>query len=218
MSEALISDHRSLTWEATKLLPSGKACDWRRSASAVEAPALPIVQPGQLWFVELPSAGPALSPLEYRALTTANVVIYDRVLAQTVARFLPLGGYAEPAAPSDGVHDAAAERCLHFARDGWSVARLIVPGVLSERERVEKIRRLSARVLNSEGPVDRQVLVFANAGAGRYAKGAAELDELAEIVETGGVEQSPTLTIVFDAIDTAPTPHFLVASANGLAG
>ena len=72
-----------------------------RSARAVGSMELPAVQPGQLWCVELPSE-PTFSQLEYRALTTANVVIYDRVLAPTVARFLPIRGYAEPAAPSGG--------------------------------------------------------------------------------------------------------------------
>ena len=59
--------------------------------------------------------------IEYRALTTANLVIYDRPLAKTLATILPLGGYAEPAASIDQSQDRPLERCLSFAQDGWSV-------------------------------------------------------------------------------------------------
>ena len=46
----------------------------------------------------------------------------------------------------------------------------------------------------------------------------AELDQLGGIVDAWRFSRSPTLTIVFGAIDTGSAPRFSVASANGLAG
>src|SRR5690349_18134531 len=101
--------------------------DESRAAATLGLSELPLMQPGQLWWVELPTRGPELAPFEYRALSTANVLVYDRALASTVARHLPLGSYAEPAALDHGRLNLASERCLRFARDGWSVARLLQP-------------------------------------------------------------------------------------------
>ena len=87
---------------ATRLRLLGvNACDRHWSVRAVEQTATPAVEPGQLWFIELPGTKADLSVIEYRALTTANLVIYDRPLAKTLATILPLGGYAEPAASID---------------------------------------------------------------------------------------------------------------------
>src|SRR6266851_5307684 len=170
MSAVLISDLASSLWEPAPYVEKFPIV--KGSGQPTGKRALPTVQPGQLWFVELPAAELELSPLEYRALTTANVVIYDRSLAPTVARFLPLGGYAEPAAPSDGASDATWERCLRFARDGWSVARLVDPRVKSV---ADKIGLLSERLLTPKAPADLPVLVFANAGGGAYQKSEARL-------------------------------------------
>lgn len=218
MSEALTIRRAPLPFAPIPRFPSGETCEECRSVLPIEALALPTVKPGQLWFVELPPTVLTLSPLEYRALTTANVVMYDRALAQAVAEVLPLGGYAEPATASDAAFDMPGERSRRFARDGWSVVRLVDPRVLSGRQRVEKIRRLSDQVLTGEGRAELPILVFANAGEGRYTTNAADLDELAEMIDTGGFGQSPTLTAIFDVIDSAAAPRFSVASANGLAG
>jgi hypothetical protein len=178
---------------------------------------LPTVQPGQLWLVELPATAPHFSPLEHQALTSANVVIYDRALAPTVARLLPLGGYAEPAVP--GERASAWERCLGFARDGWSVVRLVdprvEPGGLPGRERTHRICRLSERWLGVERLAGFPVLIFANTGCGAYERSEAALDGL---INHQSFEQTRTLTLIFRAIDTAAAPRFRVASANGLAG
>jgi hypothetical protein len=204
MSETLISEHGLSLWERTRLFPRHA----NRAASATAPKALPEVRPGQLWYVELPSTEPAVSPLEYRALTTANVVVYDRVLEPAVASSLPLGAYAEPTPP----HDGAIERCLSFARDGWSVARLVDPG----GERVV-IRQLSGGLLKFEASAALAVSVFANTD-GSYEKIAAELDELGEVIEARSFGQPVTLTIIFTGIDAGTAPRFVVASANGLAG
>jgi hypothetical protein len=176
---------------------------------AAGAAELPTVRPGQLWYVELPAKEPAFSPLEYQVLTTANVVIYDRALAPTVAGFLPIGGYAEPA-PSDG---AALGRCLRFAHDGWSVARLVDPS----RGRAGMIRQLTERLLRVKAPTALPVLVFANDG-GRYEKSEIEIDELGDVIEARSFHQLVNLTIIFSGIDAEAAPRFTVASANGLAG
>ncbi len=217
MSEVLTSRYAPASIVSIRQFPSGKASDGRGSAIPVEAPALPKLEPGQLWFIELPPTAPALSPLEYRALMTANVVVYDRALASVVAGVLPLGGYGEPAAISDAALALAGERCRRFARDGWSVVRLVDPRVLSGRQRVEKIQQLAGRLLTAEG-AKLPILVFANEGDGRYTTGAADLGEFAELIDTGGLGQSPTLTVIFASTDTAATPRVSVAAANGLAG
>src|SRR5205823_7060799 len=66
----------------------------------------------------------ALSELDRDALTSANVVIYDRALAGVVADVLPLGGYAEPLSFScQAAGRALSPRALQFAADGWSVVQ-----------------------------------------------------------------------------------------------
>ena len=193
-----------------------------RASRAVEPMALPTVRPGQLWFIELPATGAHLDPLEYQVLTSVNVVIYDRALARTVASVLPLGGYAEPAPPIDDAADQALERCLRFAQDGWSVARLVdprvKPGESSGRGRADRIRHLSERLLARKGSANSPISVFANAGGGAYEKIEVELGELHDVLDVRGAEQAVTLRIVFGAMDTGALSRFSIASANGLAG
>jgi hypothetical protein len=179
---------------------------------------LPVMRPGQLWLVEFPATAPEVAPLEYRALSDANVVIYDRALAATVARLLPLGGYAEPAASIDGRCDAGAERCFHFVRDGWSVARLFYPGPLSGRDRLDKIRQLSHRLLTIQTPADLPVQIFVSRGEGRYEKTETQLSRLDAIIAADASVRSSTFTIVLDVTDTGGAPRSCIASANGLAG
>lgn len=81
---------------------------------------LPAVAAGELWLIALADANAALPAPERAALTRANVIIYDRRLADVVAAVMPLGGYAEPT-DGDGL-----TRSLQFIRDGWSVVRLVL--------------------------------------------------------------------------------------------
>jgi hypothetical protein len=198
MTETSIIEPGSSLWTPARL-PGRQARRDSRSTRLLTWPALPEVRPGQLWLAALPSTGPELALFEYRVLTTANVIIYDRGLASPVARFLPLGGYAEPAAPN-----AAWERCLRFARDGWSVARLVQPG--------GEFRHLSELALSPEMPGDRRVAVFANRGGGVYENSEARLDDLVYF------DRSSILTVVCETIGGAAAPHLSVASTNGLAG
>jgi len=167
------------------------------------------VRPGELWYVQFPSRQPRLSPLEYSALTTANAVIYDRALAPIVAKWLPIGGYAELGAP----RDRAAERCLRFTSDGWSVARLVDP----QSDWVDDLRHLSARLLRVPASAASSVSVIVNAG-GSYQKIEVELPELGDISRVFGSGEPVAITIIIDGLETGTAPHFVVASANGLAG
>jgi hypothetical protein len=176
------------------------------------------MRPGQLWLVELPATAPEVAPLEYRALSNANVVIYDRALAPTVARFLPLGGYAEPVSWSDGQSGTGSERCVHFVREDWSVARLLHPGFQLFRERLDKIRQLSHSLLTSDIPGDLPVQIFVSTAPGRYERNETQLHRLDAIVGAYAPVRSSMFTIVLDVTDTGGAPHFSVASANGLAG
>jgi hypothetical protein len=212
MSEALIRETGSLLSELTELPVSTNGWSPYRSQTAGECPKLPTLQAGQLWYVELPSTEFAFSPLEYQALTTANLVIYDRALATTVARLMPIGGYAEPATPRGDASDGF-DRCIRFARDGWSVARLVHPG----RRRVDMVRQLTERLLRVAAPAALSASIFANTGSG-YENSDAVLDELVDMVNARSLLISPTVTIVFGAIDTRSAPRFSVASTNGLAG
>jgi hypothetical protein len=181
----------------------------------VEASEMPAVEPGQLWFVELPAGGD-VSPLERRALTSANVVIYDRTLADTVAAILPLGAYAEPAVAADAVPDQSLERSLRFVLDGWSVVRLIDPAELPLRERVEEIRGLSDRLLAIKSPRKLPIILFASEDAAALWKTEPFLDTLGATIDQCAPESR--VALVFGAVRARSAPTFSIASSNGLAG
>ncbi len=218
MSETMADELGSLRWIPAPLGATAGARDEWHAATTLGPAELPVMRPSQLWLVELPATAPEFAPLEYRALAAANVVIYDRVLAPTVARLLPLGGYAEPVASGDGQFEAGTERCVRFVRDAWSVARLLHPGFRSGRERLDKIRQLSHRLLTLEMPADLPVQIFVSAGRGRYERNETQLRRLDAIIAAYASMRSSTFTIVLDATDTGGAPRFSVASANGLAG
>lgn len=217
MTEGVISNRDcSVGWEPAPhadRFAAAVASERPLSIEAVDAASLPSVEPGQLWYVEFPSTQPALSPLEHRALMTANVVIFDRALGAQVAQFLPLGGYAEPTTPAEGPSDPALERCLRIVREGWSVARLVAPG----SGRGDVIGRLCERLLRTARPGASHVSVFANAN-GRYQRSAVELGELPDLAEGAPFRLAAALTIVVGATGTAGRPGLAVASTNGLAG
>ena len=79
------------------------------------------------------------------------------------------------------------------------------------------VRQLTERLLRVTAPAALSTSVFANTGSG-YENIEAELDQLGGIVDAWRFSRSPTLTIVFGAIDIGSAPRFSVASANGLAG
>jgi len=214
MSEALTVVPDFLSREPAPFLPGGRPPLVQRPPVAVDLPALPSVQPGKLWLVEFPLTEPVLSPLEYRALTTANVVIYDRSLEKAVARALPLGSYAEPATPGH----AGWERAIRFARDGWSVAKLVDVAASFHLQKISQIDRLTEGLLPPWSPSPLPVLMFANLGGQLYERTEIEFGELGAILDFRNVGQNPSRTIIFDMAEGGASPRFSIASANGLAG
>ena len=176
----------------------------------IEVSALPDVEAGQLWLVELPP-GAEPSPLERRALTTANVLIYDRALADTVAAILPLGAYAEPA-----VSTSQPDRSLGFVHDGWSVVRLIDTTDVRLRQRVDQIRALSKQLLATRSLAQLPILLFAGTDSGRVRQTEADLDTLDAVIAQCGPEDH--LTLVFGAVRNRSARTLSFAASNGLAG
>lgn len=178
-------------------------------------PLLPDITPGQLWLVEAPTAKGAPSASVRHALDGANVVIYDRALAGRLATWLPLGAYAEPADEREDAGDVAAARCIRFARDGWSVARLMPPR-LPQRQRVQRVRAFCAALAVAKVPGGVPVRVLAEAAYGIREETRVRLDHLADTVAT--YDRETRLAIVIEAFAGAATTGLQVVAGNGLAG
>jgi hypothetical protein len=222
MSETLIS-YRA---PAAKLPPASKhriprifpvngADKKSREPITTEASLLPSIKPGQLWVVEHSSTDLHMSPLGHRTITAANVVIYDRALYPMVAANLPLGGYAEPASPPDGPPDKAFDRCIRFARDGWSVVWLVDHRPPHDARR-RRIGRLIDRLIGAGCPPSQSVSLFVNANSSIMQQTETELDRLGIVIEATTSEDC--LAIVFAAVGAGAAPHLHAISSNGLAG
>jgi hypothetical protein len=184
----------------------------RRPKAAAPLPTLPPIAPGQLWLVEAPAAHGAPSAPARHAVDGVNVVVYDRPLAPLLADILPLGSYAEPA-PTSGSGEAVARRCVGFARDGWSVARLLPR--LPQRERLSRVRELVAALGAAKVPGGSCVTVLAEAGDGIGEEAHTSLDRLADTVAT--YARDTRLAIVIDAFGRGAASPSVVVN-NGLAG
>jgi hypothetical protein len=182
---------------------------------ALQTPGLPEIQPGQLWLIELPAANGEPSPALRRAIDQANVVIYDRSTADIVARSLPLGSYAEPAADADETSDLAAARAVRFAGDGWSVARLF-PARPTQRERIARVRRLVNELAATKAPGDIAVTVFGELNDGVCEPTETQLDRLDLVVVT--YPRDAQLTIVIKALVSVSPARLHAVAGNGLAG
>jgi hypothetical protein len=166
---------------------------------------LPELEAGQIWVIEI-SPTDKLSTLRRAIMTTVNVIIYDRSLEAIVADALPLGRYAEPEAEAQTV-----KRCVQFARDGWSVVRLLDRQTSAIR-RTAHLREL-ARCWQGAATTGKSA-VFLSAGKDEGARcmtPAGDIDrELAAAIDQGN------LTVVFTA--TVAVPTSAATPANGLAG
>ena len=185
----------------------GAKCPSASAAASVEPTQLPALAEGQLWVIEI-SPIDELSTLHRAMMTEGNVIIYDRSLEAIVADVLPLGGYAEPESSAPTV-----QRCVWFARDGWSVIRLVDRQTPALR-RITHLRELAEcwqRALMTCKPS-----VFLSAGTGQngqHITAASEIDrELAAAIDQGD------LTVVFSAIGPAVVSTLACTLANGLAG
>ncbi len=168
------------------------------------------VEPGQIWLVEQNSAA-GLCRLDRSAVTSANVVLYERALAPLVAEILPLGSYAEPL-PRDAA--AISPRALAFARDGWSVVQLVEPCA----GRRARLRAAAWAMFPVAGADDLSVRVIAKtvsgAEGGRPRDGC--LPRLAELIDE--LDEDDPLTLVFGPLAARASPAGRVFTANGLAG
>jgi len=175
--------------------------------------ALPAVEPGQLWLVEIcPDRG--LSTAERHLLGSANVILYDRALSAEVAAILPLGGYAEPAPPPAESPDAGViERCVRFALDGWSVIRLIDVSQ-NEPSRERRLRAIADRLRAGGTSAELPVRVFADAGSRAFVEDPVRLATL-DPDRIGARDER--LIVVFDAAARGGAPTYTIV-ANGLAG
>src|SRR5580765_1551225 len=76
----------------------------------------PAAGPGRLYLIERCGGELGLTAAEREALVSADIIVYERSLAQLVAAVLPLGAYAEPAPEAKQTSEAPVfERCLNFA-------------------------------------------------------------------------------------------------------
>jgi hypothetical protein len=175
--------------------------------------ALPAVEPGQLWLVEIcPDRG--LSTAERHLVGSANVILYDRTLAAEVAAILPLGGYAEPAPAAAELPDATiVERCVRFALDGWSVVRLI-DASQSRPSREARLRAIAGRLGASGAGGQLPIQIFADAGSRAVV---ADRTRLATLDPDAVGARDERLIVVFDAAALGRAPAYPIA-ANGLAG
>ena len=187
----------------------------RRAATrrpAATLPRFPAVEPGQLWLIEASSDG-APSASARHAVDGANVVIYDRALGGMLSDVLPLGTYAEPAA--DGPSGKSAARCVRFARDGWSVARLLAAPA-TQRDRIAAIRRLVEELAGSEPPASVAVTVIGELPDGICEPTETRLDRLDLVVVT--YPQDARLTVVVEGASGIDAARVQATAANGLAG
>jgi len=176
------------------------------------SPPLPTLRPSQLWVIEQAQAT-ALSELDRDALTSANVVIYDRALAGVVADVLPLGGYAEPLSFScQAAGRALSPRAVQFAADGFSVVQLVEASPCW-RERLHQAPRELSQVADGGNAA---VRLIAKQGAERYRELGADLDLLPGLVDD--VDQGDPMTVIFGPIAARGTAQLYPFTANGLAG
>ena len=200
----------------TETIPTVRIAGIARSPARISGvtspivPTFPAIAPGQLWLVEQ-TPEQVMSASVHHALAGANVVIYDRALTAIVAEELPLGSYAEPASGSE----AGAARGVRFARDGWSVARLL-PAGRPPRERTRRVQDVVDELAAAKIAGRMPVTILAEAADGIEERIEARFDDLAAIV--AGFPRDTRLTIVIDALAGGVATRLHAVAANGLAG
>jgi len=179
-----------------------------------QRPGLPDIAPGQLWLVEISPEASELPSVAHRAFVSANVVIYDRGLGPLMAAALPLGKYAEPATASGHAPEKAnVEHCVRFARDGWSVIRL-VKGDVATSPRSDRLLRLSEQLLAGGVSPNSPVQLLTADGNATCEETATCLGDLDAVFEAHSCEGR--LTAIFTIGSDGAPPLYVVA--NGLAG
>ena len=184
---------------------------FRRHLRPPAVPQLPAITPGQLWLVEIAPDAPLSAPARH-VFGSGNVLMYDRVLGDLVANELPLGAYAEPASEAA----LGVARGVHFARDGWSVARLL-SARLAPRERTRRVQDVVDELAVARVPGRLPVQIVAEAPDGIEEHLSVRFDELTAVVAR--FPRETQLAIVIDAFGggrLATRVHHI--AANGLAG
>lgn len=174
----------------------------------------PQIEAGQLWLIEAPAEVAPNSGARH-AVDGANVVIYDRALADTLSDALPLGTYAEPGASTDQANDPAAARAVRFACDGWSVARL-VPARPTQRQRIVRVRRLVEELAAVKPAADIAVTVYGELADGVCEPTETRLSRLDQVVVT--YPRDARLTVVVSGINGQLAARTQSVAGNGLAG
>jgi hypothetical protein len=175
---------------------------------------LAAAKPGQIWLVEHDLRRP-LAAGDRDALTSVNVVLYERVLAPLVASVLPIGAYAEPLPANAGsMPPALSPRAIAFAGEGWSVVQVVEAGAHAET----RARRLAEALVSLTHIGDLPVLVGVKPAAGRYRELDASLRTAPDLVRD--LAREGLLTLVLGPLPLRfplPGPAHAFA-ANGLAG
>jgi hypothetical protein len=174
--------------------------------SNLEAP----VQPGEYWLIEQP-LGKGLSSLDRGALSSADIVIYDRRLAALVAQVLPMGRYAEPLFRNGEAQPAVLPRALRFATDGWRVAQLLEARQGDNHrlhDAVEALIRLQAN--------DLPLLAVAKRAVDRQELRDGRLHNLLELIGEFAADDPLTLILGPLVAGCVVPPHAF--AGNGLAG
>ena len=168
------------------------------------------VRPGEYWLIEQPP-GKELSSLDRSALSSADIVIYDRPLATLVAQVLPIGRYAEPLFHNGDARPAVSPRALRFAAEGWRVAQLL-EARRGDKQRlhdaVEALIRLQAG--------DLPLLAIAKRAVDEQRLQDGRLHNLPELIAKFAVDDP--LTLILGPLVAGCAPPFHAFAGNGLAG
>lgn len=87
-----------------------------------------MIELGQVRLIEL-NGSSTLPAADRAALDGADVVLYDRALAERIAGILPTGAYAEPlSAAFAPVASCISPRAVKLAAEGWLVVQCVCAG------------------------------------------------------------------------------------------
>jgi siroheme synthase len=168
------------------------------------------LQPGEYWLIEQ-ALGKGLSSLDLGALSSADIVIYDRPLAALVAQVLPIGRYAEPLFDNGGAQPAVSPRGLRFATEGWRVAQLIE----ARRGNNQRLRDAVEALIQLKAD-DLPLLAIAKRTVDRQQLRDGRLHDLPELIDEFAPDDPLTL-ILGPLVDGCAAPPHAFAG-NGLAG
>jgi siroheme synthase len=168
------------------------------------------VRPGEYWLIEQPPSK-ELSSLDRSALSSADIVIYDRPLATLVAQVLPIGRYAEPLFHNREAEPAVSLRALRFAAEGWRVAQLL------ETSRGDKQRLHDAvEALIQFQAGDPPLLAIAKRAVDEQRLQDGRLHNLPELI--GKFAADDPLTLILGPLVAGGAAPSYAFAGNGLAG